>query len=92
MLILKKLTKKELLQFDASDTYDLEKLRLVHPRQIDSDSNGFPQYDDFFYLTDLGKRYYIFKKRLTNSKRLDWLRYGITTVIAVAALVISLLK
>lgn len=46
----------------------------------------------YLSLTDAGTSFYLSRKRARRARIADWVRYAITTTIAVAALVISIIS
>lgn len=55
------------------------------------DNYGDPTTDGSCVINDRGKRYLIYLKQNSKPSRVEWIRYGITTIIAIAALIVSII-
>lgn len=84
--IMKQLTKNEPLQL-GKYSHNLEVLKFVNRRQMGINEYGTFQYDDFFFLSDLGKQYLAYNHSIRKASRGNWIRYWITTSIAIVALI-----
>jgi hypothetical protein len=66
--------------------------QLINQKIDGYDSNGFPICNGYCYLNETGKKFFLYKKSINRTKFFEWLRYGITTAIAIAAIIISLVS
>ncbi|GEM_PF-6859132 len=92
IILIKKLKKQYLHIEDDSVIQTLSKYQLIQKVYdgIDHDFNLI--FNGDFEITDFGKRYLIYLERINKNSFWEWVRYIITTLIAVSALFISLLK
>lgn len=89
---LKKLKKHSLKFENTTGINALLSYKLIEPVITDVDYVGNLVTDGTFGISDKGSRYLIYLKSIHKNKSLEWLRYIITTVIAVIALIIAILK
>ena len=76
---------RDQVSFRVYDPYDaLWKHRLIAGKRSNSDANVIA-----VRITDTGLRYLLYLKGKQAAKRNEWIRYGITTAIALAAFVKS---
>lgn len=54
------------------------------------DAYGYPITDGSCLIDTKGERYLVYLKQNAKPSIVEWVRYGITTVIAVAALILSI--
>lgn len=62
--------------------------RYVRREYLSIDPEGYPNYTDRYIINDDGKTYILKRRSATRSK---WIPYIVTTLVAVAALVISVI-
>lgn len=88
---LKKLNKSEYpLMLEQNMLYQLHRYSLIKQVITGIDHYGEPITDGACTINDKGKRYLIYLKQNAKPYKTEWIRYSITTIIAVAALIISI--
>lgn len=90
---LKKIIEQNIIQVDKSqfDKQIIEKLIRLGLLKGDNIS-AFEGWSYIIEVTRDGQIYFVQKNKFIKSKIFDWLKYGITTLIAIIALIISIVK
>lgn len=89
---LKKLNKSGDIPLPNDIAITLYKNNFVYQCSDEQDSLGQQIHNGKYHINDNGKRYLIYHNKTNKTKMIEWIRYLITTAIAVIALIISLMK
>ncbi|MEN6568284.1 MAG: hypothetical protein ABFC57_18520 [Veillonellales bacterium] len=89
---LKKLEKSGDMPLPNDIAKPLNKYNFVYQCSDEQDSLGQQIHNGKYQINDNGKRYLIYHNKTNKTKMIEWIRYLITTAIAVIALIISLMK
>ncbi len=88
---LRKLQKYGLVELDK-ETFNYFFINdLVYQHGTECDAFGSIIPDGRCQLSETGKRFCLYRKAVISAKRIEWARYLITTAIAVAALIASVI-
>jgi hypothetical protein len=89
---LKKINKSKIPSVINQDImFSLVDYSLIKQVITGQDDYGTPITDGSCEINDKGKRYLIFLKQKARPSKAEWIRYGITTIIAIAALIVSII-
>ena len=89
---LRKLNKSKTKNLISPDImHSLLDYSLIRQVITGQDGYGSPITDGSCLINDRGTRYLIYLKQKAKPSKAEWIRYGITTVIAIAALIVSII-